>query len=888
MTRTSSLSLLVASLGTTGCALVGGIDADELTLGGEGGSSTTTGTTTQTSTAMTATSGPGGSTSEGGGPSSTSAGGEGGGDGGAGGTGTGGVGGEGGGGGAVGTGGGGGAPDPTCVDGDRNGQETDFDCGGPTCDPCEDGQGCALAADCESLVCDGDTTCAPPRCDDDVQNGNEDLAIDCGGSCACATGQPCEGAADCASNVCVGGVCRAPSCNDDEQNGSESDVDCGGSCPDRCPIGGACGEAADCLEGVCTGDICQAPTCSDDVSNGAETGEDCGGATACARCPEGEGCQGGRDCASAVCDAGLCLPPGCGDGETNGGETDEDCGGPCGATCTQGESCLDGGDCVEGVCDGSLCAAPTCSDGVTNADETGNDCGGVCGATCAPGDPCGDSGDCTSGVCEAGLCAIPACDDAVQNGDESDQDCGGDDCAGCDNGGSCGSGLDCVSGACNGQGACAPWSGRSTGNSHEFGRPHCAAWSAAGELVTLGHSASASLDFGGGAASAAGDYDGFWVRWDRTGTPGPVRRIGTSSREILGAVAAAADGRIALVGWYSGQPTLGGVTLPAATGFDALVFVVDEDDQVVWARGLGAAGDDKAHAVAFASNGDVLVGGERGGTDSGFQWFGDAFVERLAAADGATAWTHTFAGGSQGDLVRGLAVDAADDVIAVGSYGDAVAGGLDLGGGVTLGASVSRDAFVVKLAGGDGAAAWAQRASGALQADLNAVAVLPGGDVAVGGTSRGTTSLAGGAAVLGPGEYDAFLGRLDGNGGHVWSFARGGVGEEEILDLAIDAEGAIWATGRAGGVYTLGGPSFAGEGGNDPWIARLDANNGAHLASRGYGGSGDAQACGVALSADGSVGLAGHSSSLLDLGDGAKTDPAGGYGFFAASLGPNP
>ena len=41
----------------------------------------------------------------------------------------------------------------TCQDGTRNGQETDTDCGGPTCGPCEQAGRCMDASDCKSGLC---------------------------------------------------------------------------------------------------------------------------------------------------------------------------------------------------------------------------------------------------------------------------------------------------------------------------------------------------------------------------------------------------------------------------------------------------------------------------------------------------------------------------------------------------------------------------------------------------------------------------------------------------------------------------------------------------------------------------------------------------------------
>ena len=43
----------------------------------------------------------------------------------------------------------------TCADGIKNGAETGVDCGGGTCAPCANGQGCTMASDCASGVCSG-------------------------------------------------------------------------------------------------------------------------------------------------------------------------------------------------------------------------------------------------------------------------------------------------------------------------------------------------------------------------------------------------------------------------------------------------------------------------------------------------------------------------------------------------------------------------------------------------------------------------------------------------------------------------------------------------------------------------------------------------------------
>jgi hypothetical protein len=129
-----------------------------------------------------------------------------------------------------------------CLDMMKNGRETGTDCGGGDCDACADMAPCKLNSDCLSSYCKGigtSKTCQAPACDDGQKNGDE-TDVDCGGkTCValmglCIPGQHCKAASDCDAHVCKAGACAAPSCTDNVKNGNETAVDCGGACP-ACP-----------------------------------------------------------------------------------------------------------------------------------------------------------------------------------------------------------------------------------------------------------------------------------------------------------------------------------------------------------------------------------------------------------------------------------------------------------------------------------------------------------------------------------------------------------------------------------------------------------------------------------------------------------------------------
>ena len=114
------------------------------------------------------------------------------------------------------------------------------------------------AKDCESGVCDATTgKCLAATCSDAVKNGDE-TDVDCGGvTCQkCADTKGCQKGGDCQSGVCDNGKCQAPTCTDKVKNGSETDVDGGGTCP-ACATGKVCKTSTDCKPGICASGTCR-------------------------------------------------------------------------------------------------------------------------------------------------------------------------------------------------------------------------------------------------------------------------------------------------------------------------------------------------------------------------------------------------------------------------------------------------------------------------------------------------------------------------------------------------------------------------------------------------------------------------------------------------------
>ena len=136
----------------------------------------------------------------------------------------------------------------SCEDGIFNNGETDVDCGGDVCDPCMDGKNCEInedcvSGDCKNGICYSEkvttTTlmCAVPSCINGLKDQDE-TDVDCGGSCIqCEDNRRCATDADCKNNYCYNGICKTPTCGDGIKNQGEKAVDCGGPCKACAPTG---------------------------------------------------------------------------------------------------------------------------------------------------------------------------------------------------------------------------------------------------------------------------------------------------------------------------------------------------------------------------------------------------------------------------------------------------------------------------------------------------------------------------------------------------------------------------------------------------------------------------------------------------------------------------
>jgi hypothetical protein len=184
--------------------------------------------------------------------------------------------------------------------------------------------GAAAANGCANVagITTPDTNPAKQHCVNGIKDQDE-TDIDCGGKDCLACGSAaCKADGECQSAACSAGKCKHPTCSDGVWDGYESSLDCGdprgvavGCSP--CGLGVNCFNGCNCQSAFCDPDsstCAESPSgalncdyCKDGVLDADEGDVDCGGTTpGCPRCAPGKRCAAATDCASVACNAGVC------------------------------------------------------------------------------------------------------------------------------------------------------------------------------------------------------------------------------------------------------------------------------------------------------------------------------------------------------------------------------------------------------------------------------------------------------------------------------------------------------------------------------------------------------------------------------------------------------
>jgi hypothetical protein len=304
------------------------------------------------------------------------------------------------------------------------------------------------------------------------------------------------------------------------------------------------------------------------------------------------------------------------------------------------------------------------------------------------------------------------------------------------------------------------------------------------------------------------------------------------------------------------------------------LFTLVVDPSLQYSTFVGGSMDEEASALTVDPFGSALVGGYTHSTD--FPIGGalvntrssqaDAFVTRLSGEGNELIFT-AFLGGEGGDDVRGLAVDAEEEIYATGATGS---GSFPTTSNAfqPFFAGGNQDSFVFKLSASGSQLVYCTYfgADGTVESG-NGIVVDALGSATIAGTTSGAALVTSVGAIdrTGNGGDDGFVARFSANGRQlVFSTFLGGGAPDSIKGITRDPAGELFVVGTTrstdfpttAGVYqrVLSGPA-------DAFVCKLSQNGKKLTFCSLFGGTGTDEGSAIALESGGRIVIAGSATT---------------------------
>jgi hypothetical protein len=311
----------------------------------------------------------------------------------------------------------------------------------------------------------------------------------------------------------------------------------------------------------------------------------------------------------------------------------------------------------------------------------------------------------------------------------------------------------------------------------------------------------------------AGDHDAWVMKLDASGNIAWQKTYGGSDFDYAISVQQTTD---------SGYIVAGGTESFGAGSDDVWIIKLDAGGTIVWQKTYGGSGSDIPNAIIQTDDGFIVAGASNSFSTDNFE----AWIIKLDS-NGNRIWERTY--GGTGD-------DFAFSIQQTTDSGYIVAGAT-----YSFGAS-NRDVWVLKL-DENGNVIWQKRYGG----------IGTEGVYSAKQTSDGGYILAGDTESFGDGSRKAWIIRLDQNGVVLWEKIYGGTVFDRIDSIEKTQDGGYIAAGR----------TLFGNGAFDAWLLKIDSNGGISW-QKTYGGSGSENAYMVQPTSDNGYIVAGDTYSFAN------------------------
>jgi uncharacterized repeat protein (TIGR01451 family) len=295
-----------------------------------------------------------------------------------------------------------------------------------------------------------------------------------------------------------------------------------------------------------------------------------------------------------------------------------------------------------------------------------------------------------------------------------------------------------------------------------------------------------------------------------------------------------------------------------------------------WAKRIGSTGLDAGNKIQQAPDGSIYTTGTFNGTVDFDE--GPGVYNLTAPANGGLFLLKTDAEGNfiwAKHVVGNFTLNANGEIYIFASISDTV--DVDPGPGVFTVIPVAGIDLLIEKLDVNGNFVWAKQIDATNSAGGRMAKTDALGNVYVAGTFNGSGDFDPGAGVTtltSTGTSDVFIMKFDANGNFAWAKSMGGAGDNVVYDLAVDAPGNLYFTGKFQNSFDFdpgaGVATVTTNGGYEIFIAKFNTTGGYVWAKTIGGISGDV---GYAIELDdsGYVYTAGNFARTADFDPGADT-----------------
>lgn len=328
--------------------------------------------------------------------------------------------------------------------------------------------------------------------------------------------------------------------------------------------------------------------------------------------------------------------------------------------------------------------------------------------------------------------------------------------------------------------------------------------------VTGTFGATADFDPGSGVyvLNSAGVADVFVLKLNPMGELVWAHAFGGSGNDYGNFINIDGAGNLLVTGHFEGtadfDPGSATTNLASNGGFDVFVFKLTPSGSLLWAESCGGSSDDFGYSITADASGNVVTGGyfnqtvdfDPGSAVSSYTATGglDAFLLKLNAS-GGFIWARTF-GGNYADAALSVLTDDTGNIYSSGFFNDVV--DFDPGIGTSDFKSAGlNDVFIHKMSPA-GDYLWTKTFGGISDDRTRGLKMDGLGNLYVAGIFYQTADFdpgAGSTNISSLGSSDNYILKLDKTGTFEWVVTYGGVDEDQLFELCVDASNNIYTTG---------------------------------------------------------------------------------------------